>query len=47
MKNVIDKLLVVPMSWLLAVPIVLLDRLISQIPPNLRTETNPALQEHY
>lgn len=29
MKNTISNLFVVPMSWLLAVPIVLLDRLLS------------------
>jgi hypothetical protein len=29
MNTVIDRLVVTPMSWLLAVPIVLLDRLLS------------------
>ncbi|MEE2060083.1 hypothetical protein [Rhodococcus artemisiae] len=29
MNTIIDKLVVTPMSWLLAVPIVLLDRLLS------------------
>lgn len=39
MNTLIDRLVITPMSWLLAVPIVLLDRLLSRSRLNCRAGT--------